>query len=171
MTLRPPAAGDEQILIAGRDAEWERWLGPGSEHPRPTAVIEVDGRIVGWVDYDPGPAWLGPGEVNVGYNVFAPHRRQGYASRAVRLLIEVLRDHTDYDRAYLLIDAENRGSLGVARALGALPVPEHAAATGLVDSLHHVVDVGAPGMDCPGGERPEVDPGGSIRPGPEGWAR
>jgi RimJ/RimL family protein N-acetyltransferase len=168
VTLRPPAPGDEQILIAGRDAEWERWLGPGSEHPRPTAVIEVDGGIVGWVDYDPEPAWLGPGEVNVGYNVFAPHRRHGYAGRAVRLLIKVLRHHTDYDRAYLLIDAENRGSLGVARALGARPVPEHAATTGLVDSLHHVVDVSAPGVDRSSVERPVVDPGGQIRAGPEG---
>jgi RimJ/RimL family protein N-acetyltransferase len=131
-------------------------------------VIEVGGGIVGWVDYDPGPNWLGPGEVNVGYNVFAPHRRRGYASRALRLLIEVLRDHTTYDRAYLVIDVANRASLGVARALGARPVPEHAEATGLVNSVPHVVDVGAPGVARATGERGAVDPDGQIRAFPQG---
>jgi RimJ/RimL family protein N-acetyltransferase len=130
-------------------------------------VIEVGGEIVGWVDYDPGPTWLGVGEVNVGYNVFAPHRRRGYASRALRLLIEVLRDRTDYDRAYFVIDAGNRASLGVARALGARPVPEHAAATGLVNSVHHVFDVGATGVDRSTGERRPVDDG-PVQRDPEG---
>jgi RimJ/RimL family protein N-acetyltransferase len=157
VTLRPPTPGDEPILISGRDAEWERWLGPGSEHPRPTAVIEANGEIVGWVDYDPGTDWLGPGEVNVGYNVFAPHRRRGYAGRALRLLIEVLRDHTGYERAYFVIDVENRASLAVARALGARPVPERAEATGLATSVHHVVDVGGPGPGRVTGEQRAVD--------------
>jgi RimJ/RimL family protein N-acetyltransferase len=139
--LRPPAPEDEQVLIAGRDAEWERWLGPGSDHPRPTAVIVVAGRIVGWVDYDPELEWLRPGEVNLGYNVFAPDRGQGYATRALRLLLGVLRDHTDYDRAYLVINAENRASLGVARALGARGVGGRTQETGLGGSLHYVVEL------------------------------
>ena len=75
--------------------------------------------IVGWVDYDTDRDWLGPHEVNVGYNVFAPYRRRGYATRAVRLLLGFLRDHTDYECADLVIDAGNIASLGVARALGA----------------------------------------------------
>ena len=53
----------------------------GSPDPRPTAVIEVDGRAsVGWVDHDHDDAhtWLDADECNVGYHVFAAHRGRGH---------------------------------------------------------------------------------------------
>jgi RimJ/RimL family protein N-acetyltransferase len=141
VSLRPPRTGEEHVLVAGRDREWERWLGPGEGQPRPTAVILVGGKIVGWVDYDTDRDWLGPQEVNVGYNVFAAYRRRGFATRAMALLFGLLRDHTDHKRANLVIDVDNVASLGVARALGAQVVKSNFDEAGRVSSVRHVVDV------------------------------
>jgi RimJ/RimL family protein N-acetyltransferase len=47
----------------------------------------VEAEVVGWVDYDVGRDWLEPGEVNVGYYLFPAARGNGYASRAVELLL------------------------------------------------------------------------------------
>ncbi len=103
-------------------------MGEGSPDPRPTAVIEVDrevdragGIVVGWVDHDHDVlhTWLGPHECNVGYHVFAAHRGQGIAQRAVRLLLELLAREGIYEAATFLIDAENHSSLRVAAGVGA----------------------------------------------------
>lgn len=117
VTLRSPEPGDAQVLIAGRDQVFHRWLGPGSDNPQPTACIEVAGDIVGWVDYDSEREWLQPGEVNIGYNVFAPYRGNGHATRAVQLLNHHLAVRTGTRMATLVIDADNLRSLALARRL------------------------------------------------------
>lgn len=128
VTLRPPASGDVTVLVAGRDAEFHRYLGPGDPDPRPTAVIVVDGAVVGWVDWDDDRTWLEPGEVNVGYHVFAEHRGRRIATEAVALLV------LDLDRqgrvATLLVDPANEPSLAVAAHLGF-------AAHGVVEGSHY----------------------------------
>ena len=120
VTLRAPAPGDAARLVAGRDAEFHRWLGPGAETPEPVACIWVDGELAGWVDYDTDREhdWLGPGEVNIGYSLVAPARGKGYASRAVELLLRHLADDTPHHTATLLIHPENAPSLALARRLG-----------------------------------------------------
>lgn len=138
--LRPPETGDAASLIAGRDEEWSRWLGPGSPEPCPTACILVGSKIVGWVDYDNNQLWLKPHEVNVGYNVFADCRRNGYATRGVRLLLDFLRAHSEADRAYLDINAQNVASLGVARSVGALACERTSYDSGKV-CIRYVVDL------------------------------
>jgi len=116
--LRPPGPGDAIKLVAGRDEAFHRFLGPGADHPSPLACIEAAGDVVGWVDYDLDRSWLEPGEVNVGYNVFASHRHRGYATRAVQLLMHHLATSTTHRTATLLIDPDNTDSLALAARVG-----------------------------------------------------
>jgi RimJ/RimL family protein N-acetyltransferase len=118
VTLRPPRPGDAQSLVAGRDEEFFRWLGPGSETPSPVACVWVGDELVGWVDYDLEHDWLEPGEVNVGYYLFPGARRKGYALHAVELLILHLSRNTEHTLASLVIDPENAQSVKLARRLG-----------------------------------------------------
>lgn len=118
VTLRAPQPGDAERLVEGRDAEFFRWLGPGAEAPAPVACVWVGGQLVGWVNYDLEHDWLEPGQVNVGYFLFAPARGKGYASRAIELLLEHLRLDTEHTGATLLIHPENSRSLALARRLG-----------------------------------------------------
>jgi RimJ/RimL family protein N-acetyltransferase len=119
VTLRAPEPEDVELLVAGRDEEFFRWFGAGATGPRPVACVWVDQRLVGWVDYDldADHDWLRPGEVNVGYYLFATARGKGYASRAVELLLKHLRRDTEHTVATLLIHPENARSLAVARRL------------------------------------------------------
>jgi RimJ/RimL family protein N-acetyltransferase len=115
VALRAAGPTDVPALLAGRDEEWARWLGPGADEPRPTACILVGGEVAGWVDAEVGHDWLRAGEVNVGYSVFAPHRRRGVATRAVDLLVGQLAAEGVHRTAVLLIHPGNEASRGVAR--------------------------------------------------------
>lgn len=118
VTLKPPRPGDARLLVAGRDDEFFRWLGPGAEVPSPVACVWVGEDLAGWVDYDVDHDWLQPGQVNVGYYLFSTARGKGFASRAVELLLLHLRRDTQYTVATLVIDRDNLRSLAVARRLG-----------------------------------------------------
>ncbi len=126
VALRAPGPGDAEVLVAGRDDEMRRWLGPGDPAPAPTAVVTVGGEVVGWVDADPGPSWLAPGQLNIGYALLPAHRGRGYATRAVALLLRrlALDPATASGSVALLIDPANERSQAVARRLGCTPTGE-----------------------------------------------
>jgi RimJ/RimL family protein N-acetyltransferase len=118
VSIRPSSIDDVPALIEGRDAEFERFLGPGSSDPHPVACIVIDDVVAGWVDYDHDRNWLEPDEVNVGYHLFAAHRGHGFATTAVHLLLEHVAQDTDWRVATLLIHPENERSLALARRAG-----------------------------------------------------
>jgi len=118
VTIHSPTPEDVPVLLAGRDELFHRFLGEGSPDPQPTACIAVGGDTVGWVDFDTDRTWLQPGEVNLGYNVFAPHRGRGYATRAVKLLLHRLALSTNHRTATLLIRPDNHPSLALADRAG-----------------------------------------------------
>ncbi|MEO6125243.1 MAG: GNAT family N-acetyltransferase [Ilumatobacteraceae bacterium] len=124
VTIRSPRVDDAATLIAGRDDEFHRFLAFGDTDPQPVGVIEVDDTVIGWVDSETHQSWLLPGEVNIGYNVFAAHRGSGNATRAVQLLIHHLAVTGDADTATLLIDADNARSLALANRIGCIRQPD-----------------------------------------------
>lgn len=114
VTFRPPEAGEQALLVAARDSEFDRWLGAEAETGEPLACIVVDQQVVGWIDYDVERVWLEPGEVNLGYFLVPPARGHGYATRAVEPFLRYLAVETDHRMATLLIDLRNERSLAVA---------------------------------------------------------
>jgi RimJ/RimL family protein N-acetyltransferase len=118
VAIRRPLDGDTERLIAGRDQQFHRFLGEGSEDPAPAGCIVVDGDVVGWVDFDVDRSWLKEGEVNLGYNVFAEHRGNGYGTRAVKLLLHHMAVTGAASVATLLIHPDNDASLALAERAG-----------------------------------------------------
>lgn len=94
-------------------------MGDGADEPRPTFCIVVDGRLVGWVDYDRDErSWLTHDEVNIGYGLHPDARGKGYATRAVQLMMHHLALATDVRTGSLFINRDNQWSLGVAARAG-----------------------------------------------------
>jgi RimJ/RimL family protein N-acetyltransferase len=124
VALRPFEPSDQAAVLAGRDDEWKRWLGPGHERPRPTYCIVVDGEVVGWVDSDPDSPRLVKGQTNVGYSVFPLQRGKGYATRALLLLLQQLMSDPAIHAATMSIDPRNTASIRVAEKAGFALVTE-----------------------------------------------
>lgn len=118
VVVRPFRLLDAPVLIAGRDDDSRRFLGEGSANPQPIGVITVEGRTVGWIDFDDERDWLEPDQVNVGYGVFPSDRRRGFGTRALRLMSTYLAKLDQPRRPTLLIDPENTASLAVAASAG-----------------------------------------------------
>jgi RimJ/RimL family protein N-acetyltransferase len=110
--------GDEQRDHARRTLrDAHASFGPGPKWCFAVDTSEV--RYVAYVDCDLANDHVPRGDANVSYSAHPTYRGRGYVSRAVRLVLRFLTEHTDAARAHVIVDLENAASLRVARSVGA----------------------------------------------------
>jgi len=90
-------------------------------------AIVRDGEMIGHVGFHGPPgsnARRDPEAVEIGYTVFSPHRRQGYATEAVRALVDWTREQ-GVERIIASVGPQNEPSLAIVRGLGFREVGRH----------------------------------------------
>ena len=93
----------------------------------PVCAIVLEGAMIGHVGYHGPPganARRAADGVEVGYTIFPEHRRQGYATEAVRGLIEHARGQ-GVDCVIASVSPQNEPSLALVRRLGFVEVGRH----------------------------------------------
>lgn len=137
VVLRPWRDEDIEPAIAGHDEEIARWFGfpavkPSYEEHRAAVeewrrryaegrsgvnfLVEHDGAVVGSVEVRN----VGNDTGSLTWTLYAGHRGQGYATRAVRLLVDYAIDALAMKRVEAEVDVENERSLRVATRSGLL---------------------------------------------------
>lgn len=53
---------DSPVIVAARDEDFHRWMGPGVPDPKFTACILAESQVVGWVDRAHDGVWLEAGK-------------------------------------------------------------------------------------------------------------
>jgi [ribosomal protein S5]-alanine N-acetyltransferase len=66
-----------------------------------------------------------PNAVEIGYSIFEPYRRQGYATEAVRALIDWAQRQPGVERIIASISPTNEPSLAIARRFGFVEIGRH----------------------------------------------
>src|SRR5207244_11198805 len=99
--------------------EIQEWFG------YPAVLPEGERPMIGHAGFHGPPgvnAVKAPDAVEVGYSIFEPHRRRGYATEVVRALIEWASREHSIQRFIASISPENEPSLALARRLGFKPI-------------------------------------------------
>jgi RimJ/RimL family protein N-acetyltransferase len=154
ITLRPRTLADVDAQIAGQDDLYEQWLEwdpPSRESVTAMIVASTQSWEQGMARYDFGvfdadsdalignalanhiDPLLGVGEVNIAYGVFPSWRGRGVAGRVVELLCGWVGENPTATTAVLKIDADNYGSLAVAKRHGFIADGAINVATGSID--------------------------------------
>lgn len=109
---RPPPLSEEAAK-----ARWDRALKPSEDGDDRTLAIEsVDGDLVGSISANHCDRLTGSFEI--GFGVFAAHRRKGYASEAVQILMRSDFEELRYQKANTRVNSFNAPSLALHRHLG-----------------------------------------------------
>ena len=82
------------------------------------SVDGADAEYIAYVDCDLANNHAPAGQANISYTCHPAYRGQGNVSRAVRLIMRFLGEHTGAAQAHIIVDEQNAASLRVARAVG-----------------------------------------------------
>jgi RimJ/RimL family protein N-acetyltransferase len=86
--------------------------------PKWTFAVDTEAApYVAYVDCDLASPVARAGDANIAYSCHPDHRGQGYVSRALRLILRFVSEHTGASRAHLVIDRDNVASLRVAHSV------------------------------------------------------
>jgi [ribosomal protein S5]-alanine N-acetyltransferase len=113
---------DIQAVLALRLEQLE--LDPTSQPWLLRAIgLRSNGEMVGHIGFhtSPGPDYLeqwSPGGVELGFTIFPPHRRKGYAREASLALMQWARERHDVTSFVVTISPSNGPSLALASGLG-----------------------------------------------------
>lgn len=103
--------------VAQLEERFQKWVArrspDGSQIWLNYAVRRVDGPYVGWVQ-----ATVGDNVATIGYDIFPPFWRQGYAKEACRELIRALFLEHKVKRVDAVVDDENVASIALLATLG-----------------------------------------------------
>lgn len=115
---------------------WELRLAQAKQNPAylswlPRAIILADApQLVGHLNFHtpPGPPYLGqiaPGGLELGYVIFEPYRRNGYAEEAVTGLLRFTAEQRSVRHFVFSIRPDNTPSLRIAQKLGFVRIGQH----------------------------------------------
>jgi RimJ/RimL family protein N-acetyltransferase len=164
--IRPMTPGDVEAHVAGHDAKRARYLGAFPSTPEKVlewiesnrrswanggpiynfGVVEVaTNQLVGMVEANTSAhdmEGVAEGEANISYNIYPHAREQGYAARAVSLVVAFL-DGSPLSAAVIRAEPENAPSLGVAKSCGFLRtgqiVSQEVHGWTMLDVYHHTL--------------------------------
>lgn len=110
-----------RLKQVGEDVEQEPFLA------RAIARRE-DGTMVGHIGFHGKPGINAPkraGAVEIGYTVFEPYRRRGYAEEAIRVLLRWAQDEHGVRTFIASVSPDNEPSLALLRKLGFVEIGRH----------------------------------------------
>ena len=95
-----------------------------------------NGRVVIGAKHDEDfvEMYSGLSDRGLGYHIYAPHRRKGYACEACRAIIGYARDVLGFETLEIETDASNEASVKTALALGFVPRSDQS--TGNPSEIH-----------------------------------
>jgi ribosomal-protein-alanine N-acetyltransferase len=111
---KDPASIEDFQHVASKLKDVESWLSPSIDEGTPTWTIRLDGRVIGLMEAEIRKNAI----ADIGYFVDSTHQNQGYATEAIKAVVEWLFESTPVHRVEAGVTARNTPSRRVVEKLG-----------------------------------------------------